>query len=158
MSEVSVYDDVVSDDVLDLLNYEFKLLPWIIHGSTQELEDSGKNTFFMSNTSHIGHYKYLFNIFNKKFSLNLKLVRAYVNLYPPSISGDWHYDDGDMTMLLYPTPWKDEYGGQLEFDFNQTVPYRRNRLVVFPTDLRHRSLINKAPFNRYSVAWKTIIK
>lgn len=76
---------------------------------------------------------------------NGSLKRVYANIQYAGMDGDWHYDDGDTTCLIFLS--KDIEGG----DFQIKDPYTSiepnfNRLVVFNgSKTPHRGL---APLNQ----------
>ena len=178
INRIKIYDDVLDKQFLDYINDSIFSMKWMIHNSHSDQETP---LFLMSavispdENVRKEEYIYLFNIifsliknepeFNSK---NIKLNRAYVNLYPYGIGGDWHKDDEDTqsehststaaTFLFYPSDWKEEYGGATEFQSGEKVEYKKNRLLIFDGSLFHRCAVHKNPHNRYCIAYKTIIE
>ena len=148
---IKVFDNVLSNDFLDFINREILIMQWELHQST--IEDPA-NFFNCTTTSYLSH-QFLFEFFSKKYFTLNKLIRSYVNCYPPECEGSMHCDDGDFTFLFFPTSWKDKYKGRLLFN-DQQINYKENRLVIFDTKLNHKAEINKAKKMRYSIAWKTV--
>jgi hypothetical protein len=70
--------------------------------------------------------------------------------------GDWHFDDGDYTILLMVSETLKD--GKLEINQHK-VDFIQNRCVIFDTKQEHRALASKyATLPRCTVAIKTKIK
>ena len=151
MIDIQVYDNVMDNNFIDFLTYEINLFEWVPQGSRKEKP----YTFFGCDTSTLHSHNFLFLFFCKKYNLNLTLLRSYVNLNPPNSDGDFHKDDGELTMLYYPLDWKDEFKGGTVFEKGDYIKYIKNRLLVFDSSLSHRADKNLSGKNRYSIAWKT---
>lgn len=156
--KVLVMDNLFSKEVLGILLEEINCMKWGFESSGLDNSYAAEepNLFFSSETTFLPSHRYLFKSICKKFDLNLGCTRSYVNLYPPKSGGGWHCDEGDVTILLFPqNSWLNAYGGATEFKNEKKVNYFGGRVVIFDAKLEHRAEVNKAPFNRYSIAWKT---
>ena len=149
---IKTFDNVISKDLLKYVQFELQYLNYFKHES---IEGDG-NIFFNSITDDIPSHKFLFKIFNKKFNLNNKLLRTYVNCYPPRIGGRFHDDDGDYTYLFFPDECENiEKLGDLQFQNGPTIAYKTNRLVIFDAKLFHKANQNLTDHYRHTIAWKT---
>lgn len=151
---VRTFDDVLSEDLLDLVQTELKLFMYQKHSSTED----DTNLFFASDTVNHSTHDFLLKLFNDKYKLPYKKLRSYVNCYPSQVGGDFHSDDGDYTYLFFPDDYEDMKNiGDLEFKDGPTITYKTNRLVVFDANLLHRARKNLTPNMRHTIAWKTLI-
>ena len=151
---IKTLDDVISKDLLRLVQAETRWLNYTKHESV--IGDG--NFFFYSDTNNHPTHKILFDIFNEKLNLNFKLLRSYVNCYPPQIGGNFHHDDGHQTYLFFPDDSNNiEKLGDLQFKDGPTISYKTNRLVVFDAKLTHKAAKNLTNQMRHTIAWKTSI-
>tara|TARA_R100001591_G_scaffold48297_1_gene58974 strand:+ start:113 stop:574 length:462 start_codon:yes stop_codon:yes gene_type:complete len=151
---IKTLDDVISKDLLKLVNAELR---WIQYSKHESVIGDG-NIFFYSETNMHPTHTILFEIFKEKLNLDHKLLRSYVNCYPPQIGGNFHSDDGDYTYLFFPDESENiEKLGDLQFKDGPTVSYKTNRLVVFDAKLHHKAKQNLTNQLRHTIAWKTLI-
>ena len=151
MIDIKVYDNVLDDNFIDFLTYEISFFNWAVQGA----RPGGPRTFFYCDTSTLRSHNFLFHLLGKKYNLNLQLLRSYVNLNPSKNEGEFHRDDGELTMIYYPLDWKDEFKGGTIFKRGDYIKYVKNRLLLFDSSLSHKADINLSGENRYSIAWKT---
>ena len=152
--DIRTFDNVLSDDLLQLVQIELNLFMYVKHTSTEGAD----NYFFASDTSNHSTHDFLLKYFNNKFNLDYKKIRGYVNCYPPQIGGDFHTDDGDYTYLFFPDNYKNiDKLGDLQFKDGPTISYKTNRLVVFDAKLLHKAHKNQTDKMRHTIAWKTSI-
>jgi len=169
---MKIFDNVLDKHFLDYINYTISKMKWELHASTYSQKTP---MFFDSRTIdekenvQRDEYLFLFRIIcgvvalePEILGMNVNLKRGYVNLCPYGIGGDWHKDTGTpnaITMLFYPSDWKEEYGGATEFqETGEKVEYKKNRLLMFDGTKLHRSAVHQNPKNRYSISFKTEIK
>jgi|TARA_Y100000114_G_C11672326_1_gene284391 hypothetical protein len=151
---IKTFDEVISKDLLKLVQAELR---WLHYNKQESIIGDG-NVFFYSDTSNHPTHKILFDIFNEKFNLNFKLIRSYVNCYPPQIGGNLHHDDGNYTYLFFPDDIQNiEKLGDLQFKDGPTIAYKTNRLVVFDAKIKHKANKNLTTHMRHTIAWKTLI-
>ena len=165
-----IYDNVLDKQFLEYINHSILSLKWVLHASTNNQETP---LFFNSVTIdqyvNKDEYEFLFriivSIIKKEPEIKRKMIvleRGYVNLYPFGIGGDWHTDSespNGITILFYPSDWKEEYGGATEFqESGEKVEYKKNRLLIFDGIKSHRSAVHQNPKNRYTVAFKIFIE
>ena len=167
---MKIYDDVLDKHFLDYINQKILNLQWQIHYSYPNQKTP---YFFNSVVLHENlrqdDFAFLFEIILSIIKddpeikeKNIFLERGYVNLYPYGIGGDWHTDSespNGITILFYPSDWKEEYGGATEFqESGEKVEYKKNRLLIFDGIKSHRSAVHQNPKNRYTVAFKIFIE
>ena len=150
---IKVYDDVLSEDLLNFIQIEIEQTHWTTHGT----ETFGNQNFFNCITTDWLSHNYLLKIFNEKLMIKTKsLIRSYMNCYPPQSQGDYHVDDGMQTLLFLTDDWDENWQGQVSFKNNDDVLYKKNRLIVFDSSIEHKANINLSNKNRHTIAWKTI--
>tara|TARA_R100000664_G_C2732007_1_gene122332 strand:- start:159 stop:626 length:468 start_codon:yes stop_codon:yes gene_type:complete len=153
---VQVFDNVLDDGFLQFINREMTYMSWTIQLTDPDIATEKDDEFFMCDTSSLPSHDFLLEYFNKKYNLQRKKIRSYVNCYPPKTRGTFHPDDGDTTLLFFPHDWKPEHKGSLLFK-DQEVKYKKNRLAVFDAKLLHKADVNLSNKMRYTIAWKTSI-
>jgi|TARA_R100000030_G_scaffold25004_1_gene18175 hypothetical protein len=154
IKNINVYDNVLSDDLLHFIQIEIHNMLWEKH-VTDPQNPKDKNFSFACQTDNFLSHQYLFNFFCKKYSLNFKRLRSYVNCYPPQGEGKFHPDDGDYTFLFYPDQETKGKGATI-FKNNSKVEYKTNRLLIFNSRLVHKAGKNLSTDMRHSIAWKTL--
>lgn len=95
----------------------------------------------------------VFNYLKKHTSFSVK--RAYANIQYIGMDGEWHYDDGDQTALIFLN--RDIEGGNLQLNNATTnIEPLFNRLVLFRgSTTKHRGLSPSNPgVPRISLAFK----
>ena len=168
--QIKVYDNVFDIQMLNYLDNYIQELPYYPHSSST----SEKNNFFGTENLHGGHNIINFisdviTTYNDKqlFQEPPTITRAYANAhnYGKHNGGRWHTDEGDngsgwcnATMLIYLQEWDERWLGGTMFkdgDEVHTIPYIRNRMVVFPANIPHKAEyhLNK-DFMRFSLAFK----
>ena len=167
---MKIYDDILDKQFLEYINYTISQMKWIPHASTPNQKTPlFFNSITLDQNTRYEEYLFLFRIIcgvvalePEILGMNVNLKRGYVNLCPYGIGGDWHKDTGTpnaITMLFYPSDWKEEYGGATEFqETGEKVEYKKNRLLMFDGTKLHRSAVHQNPKNRYSISFKTEIK
>jgi len=147
---IKIFDDVLSNDLLNFIRKEMQLMRWEKGRSNQGVE----SFFNCTTTSYISH-TFLFNIFLQKSSLPYKLLRSYINCYPSGTEGEFHSDDGDYTFLFYPDEVEKNKGSTL-FKDGTEIKYKTNRLLIFNARLLHKANKNLSDEMRHTIAWKTL--
>ena len=158
MSQIRVIDDFfpenIREEIYNLTRYSRN---WCFNGGNKDqrfwhLDGLEEEHFF--NT-------FLFELICNELNQNLYIKRIYANGQTANQSGSPHYDDGDLTFLYYPNPkWKLKDQGQLFFlegdEISNTVLYKPNRAVVFPSDVCHYANAPSSSFSglRVSLAYK----
>ena len=150
-----IIDDFLCDDFVEHIQDVIPTLGYNPHSSI------GTNPNFFNS---IGTWPSTdaFNYVAKKiqnltYIKNVSIIRVYANLHPSGSahSGDFHEDDGQITALYYPYDWDEKYGGGTEFEDGTIVEYKRNRLVLFGANKKHRGMEHSNPdMFRYTVAFK----
>ena len=149
---IKVFDDVLSEDLLNFVSLDIRDASWNVQSSN--VEDNPN--FFICDTTGLLLSSYLLSIFNdKKYTKTIRLLRSYINCYPPHSHGEFHRDDGNETLLFFTDEWDENFKGDLLFKDKDPVPYKRNRLVVFDSNLEHKADTNLSNKNRHTIAWKT---
>tara|TARA_R100000781_G_scaffold77752_1_gene48114 strand:+ start:1522 stop:1974 length:453 start_codon:yes stop_codon:yes gene_type:complete len=145
-----IFDDVLSNDLLNFIRREMELMRWEKGRSNQ-----GIDSFFNCTTTSYLSHNFLFKLFLQKYSLPYKLLRSYVNCYPPGIEGEFHCDDGDYTFLFYPDEVEKDKGSTV-FKDGTKIEYKTNRLLIFNARLLHKAAKNLSNEMRHTIAWKTL--
>lgn len=65
---IKTFDDVLSDDLLELVQIELNLFMYVKHTSTEGAD----NYFFASDTSNHSTHDFLLKYFNNKYNLDYK--------------------------------------------------------------------------------------
>tara|TARA_R100000027_G_C2237048_1_gene90873 strand:- start:539 stop:1036 length:498 start_codon:yes stop_codon:yes gene_type:complete len=163
---IEYFDNVFSTAIVEEINTLLRRPKWSFNGGGLAYDGD-----FVSNFWHMDHLEeedYFLNLFeNIKEKLfkdqTVKIVRCYANGQTAGQSGVPHRDDGDVTVLYFPTRWKHHLGGHLNFVSNNNikslVEYKQNRLVKFNSEIVHYS---SAPVYNYiglriSLAYKVKI-
>ena len=139
---IKIFDNFYTEQENDKVNSKLSEPHWSYTGGGQteegdyfshfwHMDDLEKDDFFLS-------------LYAKTVSqLQLKnpqLIRIYANGQTAGQTGLPHEDDGDTTILYFPTPWAHYIGGHLHFygeGLTDTIEYKQNRLVMFPANLTH---------------------
>jgi|TARA_R100000482_G_C5128749_1_gene150472 hypothetical protein len=152
---IEVFDDVLENSLLEFVREELNILTWMQQKSHLLKTDEKMNFFFASVEQNLFTHQFLYNLICKKYNISNKFSRSYVNCHPPHSSGNFHTDDGDLTLLFYPDKNEKNKGGT-EFKDATNVDYKTNRLIIFDAKILHKANINLSNEMRYSIAWKTI--
>ena len=167
---MKIYDNILDNHFLNYLNYILSRLQWRPEASfPNQKSPLFFNSMVITEDVQKDEFLFLFDIIISIIKnepeikgKNIILEKAYVNLYPSGIGGDWHVDSAastSKTILFYPSDWKKEYGGATEFlNSGEKVEYIKNRLLVFDGSKSHRSAVHQNPKNRYTIAFKTHLK
>tara|TARA_B100001996_G_scaffold285508_1_gene225784 strand:+ start:368 stop:895 length:528 start_codon:yes stop_codon:yes gene_type:complete len=161
-SGVQTFDNFLEKDGLQkILNGFNNDQVWGFTGTSDKGSDISSRFWCANNLEEYEVFKKLWELIQTNCSLyKYKLTRCYANGQTACQSGTPHTDDGDLTVLFYPSEWKHIYGGHLHFIKNNrighVVEYIQNRLVIFPAHLLHYA---GAPIKEYdgiriSVAFK----
>ena len=154
-NNIKIFDNVLENSLLEFIREEITILNWSKHASTI-MEGGKKKEFFSSTQQNLFSHQFLYNLFCKKYNLSNKFLRSYINCHPPHSYGNFHDDDGDMTLLFYPDKNEENKGGT-EFKDGTKVDYKSNRLIMFDSRILHKASINLSNEMRHSIAWKTLI-
>ncbi len=152
---IKVFDNVLENSLLEFIREELSILTWAIQKS-YPTDSQETNLFFVSTEQNLLTHQFLYKIFCRKYNLSNKLSSSYVNCHPPQSFGDFHRDDGDITLLYYPDENEKNKGGT-EFEDGTKVEFKTNRLIVFDAKILHKANINLSNEMRHSIAWKTLI-
>ena len=109
-------------------------------GGVSDINDFESRMWHMDGLENDDYFKTLFSKILHKLKIKGSLIRCYANGQTATQSGVPHKDDGDITILYFPTPWVHYIGGHLYFGHNnleKTVEYKQNRLVKFPANIMH---------------------
>jgi hypothetical protein len=157
---INVLDDVLPLNILNEMYEKIKKLPYVLGGSV--------HVYNFFSTENLGNFDY-FNQINNTLIKNLpdkklSILRSYANANNSGKNngGKWHIDAQDgMTFLLYIHEWDKNLGGGTSFrtkDLIETVDFKKNRLVIFPSNLEHKADDHfKENSLRFSYAIKTNI-
>ena len=173
---VDIYDNVVEDHVAELIHSQIKGCEWKFdYHSNNQTEATVKTP---NKHWHIfcGHdvesitengYDWLLPIwesakrkydFEEKYKIE-NFKRLYMNAHTHGIEPHIHRDDGDFTMIYYPRiDWDKEWGGGTvvwdeNYDVEQHVAYKGNRLMVFPAHCLHSA----QPVHKWCMELRTCV-
>lgn len=132
------------------------------HGTSLQWKPQGtfedKLDFYMAHVTKVPEFELIFQLIKEVVPEAYWFRRCYFNWNPPSIDGEFHKDDGDLTALLYVAPdYNPERGGWTQVQNRdgtihlvEPIP---NRLAVFPADLLHKGHAFKSG-SRFTLTYK----
>ena len=138
---IKVFDNFLPKEELNKINELLERPMWSFTGGGVSDDDSFTSRMWhMDNLEKDDYFVSLFYLIKDKLKINGQLLRCYANGQTATQSGVPHKDDGDTTILYFPTPWAHYIGGHLHFygeGLTDTIEYKQNRLVLFPANLTH---------------------
>lgn len=163
MNQVIVVENFLNDEeLLNGLEEEILNLEYVLHNSSSK----GNTSFFASSKPFLENGCVL-RLFDKiiQFGVDsgtfesdrmIDCIRSYANINPSGTAhcGSFHYDDGDLTALFFPSEWNSDWGGGLEFRDGSVIEYKRNTLILFDAKLEHRAMPHTKNGMRFSIAFK----
>tara|TARA_R100001244_G_C5119756_1_gene123221 strand:+ start:206 stop:673 length:468 start_codon:yes stop_codon:yes gene_type:complete len=94
-------------------------------------------------------------IINKiKTVSNYNIIRAYLNIQYHGMSGDWHTDDGDITILYMLSPTLKKEEGCFEIKNEKKINFVQNKLIIFDAKKVHKGNDPKGKKARITMAFK----
>jgi len=151
---IEYFDNVFSIDKNIEIHEQLHKPRWRFDGGGTS--DDGQTTSHFWHVNNLENDEYFINLFDEispTFFSNqeVSIVRCYANGQSAGQTGLPHTDDGDVTLLYFPTVWKHYYGGHLNFcddnNITSVIEYKQNRMVKFDAKLKHYS---NAPINTYT--------
>lgn len=157
-SKVKIIDNLLDNFLIKYLHNKFLYdIPHFFRGNSFDKHNKSFYTSPLDLNNSIVEYIYL-KIVNEILKINCSIQRTYLNIQHTNMDGDFHIDDGDITVLLMITNNPKEGGGEFEYiDENnqiQKIEYKQNRLIVFDTNIEHRGLAYKGNEPRITLAYK----
>tara|TARA_B100001057_G_scaffold218524_1_gene218671 strand:+ start:123 stop:623 length:501 start_codon:yes stop_codon:yes gene_type:complete len=157
---IKVLDNVFNEDDFVSINQHLQESKWSFTGG----DDVGYFKSFFWHMNFLEKDNYFLSIYKKLINhlelKNTSIVRIYANGQTAGQSGVPHQDDGDLTILYFPTPWNHYYGGHLNFiennNLKSVIEYKTNRMVVFPAKTIHYASPPERQYDglRISLAFK----
>jgi hypothetical protein len=158
---LKIVDDFLEKDLIEYLETYFTTIPHYYGHSSNGLDNG--TSFYMS---HLDISNPLINFLclkvQKQIESKLGFLRVYINIHYSNMPGDFHEDDGDLTILLMVSKTLQKESGQFQIKLNNNedkiypVDFIQNRLIIFPANWKHRGL---APIEhntpRITLAFKT---
>ena len=140
---VRIFDNFLPQRYFDRIVeecYHGTSLQWKPQGSHSILS---KQMFYLAYVNKAPQFERIFQLIKEVVPEVYWFRRCYFNWNPPSIDGEFHQDDADLTALLYVAPdYNPERGGWTQVQNRdgtihliEPIP---NRLAVFPADLLHK--------------------
>ena len=128
-----IWEQVFTPPLLEVIRDQIKYINYVPHGSGDI--GSPNNFFYSGELISIRFWQYLFDKIVTKIPIKeRKVMRCYVNKYPPNTFSDWHIDNEDggcaKTIIFYP----DESGASTVFE-RKEIQYKPNRLLYFDSGL-----------------------
>jgi len=153
-----IIDNFLENDLINHLEYIFLRVPHY-YGQSSNADGTGvsfyKNEFDLKDSL----IQYLCVKVQKKFKQKLGFLRVYINVQHNNMNGDFHEDDGDMTILLMVSKTLKKDSGQFEIKKDNkitTIDFVKNRLIFFDAKLKHRGTAPKEKNKvRITLAFKT---
>jgi len=159
--DIKVIDKFLSDDELNKVRYKLNAPKWsFTGGGVDDINQSLTSKFWHMNNLDEYFSDDIFNKIKNHFHIKGKLLRTYANGQTATQSGVPHYDDGDVTFLLFTEKWYHQWGGNLFFSTDdevvKVITYKQNRGVLFPSKILHYAGAPDKTYDglRVSVAWK----
>jgi hypothetical protein len=152
-----IKDNVLSDiGFIDFFNH------YILYGCDhyKHFSISGsEKMFYSADLTNDFNTKYLTHLINNEFNFIKKynIGRVYFNLQWPGQVGEWHLDDGDMTLLFFISePTNDGFLNIRFKEKEEKIEYKKNRLVLFEGNkyLHKADCFKESP--RISIAYKLL--
>lgn len=154
-------DNFLEQDLIKYLEKYFLEIPHYYGHSSNGL-DKG-TSFYMSNLNICDPLiNFLCLKVQKQIENRLGFLRVYINIHYSNMPGDFHEDDGELTILLMVSKTLQKESGQFQIKINNdenkihSVDFVQNRLIIFPAYWKHRGL---APIEhntpRITLAFKT---
>ena len=155
--KIKIIDNLLDNFLIKYLHNKFlHNTPHIYRGRSI----SNNPNFYISHlnlSDSIIEYIFL-KLTNKILKIKCNILRIYLNIQHKEMNGDFHKDDGDITLLLMITDNPKEGGGEFEYiDENnqlQKIDYKQNRLIIFDGNIEHRGLAYKGNEPRITLAYK----
>ena len=159
---IKILDNVFNEDEFVSINHHLQEPKWSFTGGGTN--DDGDFKSFFWHMNDLEKNNYFLSLYEKLVNhlelKNTSIARIYANGQTAGQSGVPHKDDGDLTILYFPTPWKHHYGGHLNFiennNLKSVIEYKTNRLVVFPAKTIHYASPPERQYDglRISLAFK----
>ena len=138
---IEIFDNFFPEHEIKTINEKLARPLWsFTGGGVSDINDFESRMWHMDDLENDEYFKTLFSKISHKLKIKGSLIRCYANGQTATQSGVPHKDDGDITILYFPTPWVHYIGGHLYFGHNnleKTVEYKQNRLVKFPANIMH---------------------
>jgi hypothetical protein len=155
---LTVIDNFLEEDLIKYLEKIFVSETPHYYGHASIINKSAQ--FYSSNINiNDALIKYLIIKLKKQFAFN-EILRSYINVQYHGMSGDWHRDDGNRTILLMITKTLEKGSGQFEIKDNDKitqVDFIQNRIIAFEANKLHKGLDPKEINTpRITLAFKTI--
>lgn len=156
---VKIIDNLLDNFLIKYLHQEFLYnTPHKFVGNSN-FNDGTKfyNSFLNPNDLIISYIclKITKEVFNLE---SCKIIRSYLNIQHKDMDGEFHQDDGDVTLLLMITDNPKEGGGEFEYIDEkgkiQSIEYKQNRVIAFDANIKHRGLAYKGNEPRITLAYK----
>ena len=150
---MKVWDQVLTPPLLEIIRDQIAHLKYEPHGAT---DNSPDNFFYSGELISIRLWQFIFNKIITKLPIKeRKVMRCYVNKYPPKTFSDWHRDNLDgkvtKTIIFYP----DTEGASTVFE-RKKIEYKQNRLLYFNAGLLHKTDINNSHKDRHTLVYKIL--
>ena len=139
---LEIHDNIMSLADNDKLYHEILYNRNFKYGEVDKRTDPPTGLVFELDNQLLDIFKtFLFN--KKDFFRNLKLQRAYVNLFIPNENPFFHEDGDVITNLFYLNPQYDiDEGGETQFFIDDKIigiQSKPSRLVIFDGKILHRA-------------------
>jgi len=160
IADLKYKDNFLEDDLINHLEYTFLRVPHY-YGHSKATRFQGTGIYFYNHELNLDDSltQYLCVKVQKEFEQKLGFLRVYINVQHNNMDGDFHEDDGDMTVLLMVSKTLKKGSGQFEIEKDTKiakVDFVKNRLIFFDARLKHRGTAPKEKNEvRITLAFKT---
>jgi hypothetical protein len=158
ITDLKYKDNFLENDLINHLEYSFLRIP---HYYGHSSKADGTGVCFYNHEFNLSDplIQYLCVKVQKEFEQKLGFLRVYVNVQHNNMDGDFHEDDGNMTILLMVSKTLKKGSGQFEIKKDKKiarVDFVQNRLIFFDARLKHRGTAPKEKNEvRITLAFKT---
>ena len=149
-SEVQIYDNYLSRNDFDSLKYEMALesftsntpMPWYYQTFKVELDDSQQqftHHFYMNQSPNSDYFKILNPLLKKINALSLIRIKANLQLRDNDVTESPMHIDVEVRSQEQKTGifYMNTNNGKTIIEGGKTIDSIENRMVIFPSSLRH---------------------
>ena len=166
---MKVIKDFLPEDLIDYLHTHYLRVP---HDYGHTSETMSQEDSYMIEKPEICFYRHILDIkdpmtnylcrkvkdafFPELTSGELGFLRIYINVHHPGMEGDFHEDDGEITVMLMVSETLPDSGS---FEYKEDgevkeIPFVKNTLIAFDAKMPHRGRAPKRGV-RITLAFKT---
>lgn len=158
--QAKVIENFLEVDLIKLLEKTFLYDVPHHYGHVSDPTNSNAINFYNSNINiNDTVIKYIIEKLKQHFTFR-EVLRCYINVQHYGMNGDWHTDDGSLTILLMITKTLKKGEGCFQIKENDIITnydFVQNKLIGFNAKLLHRGMSPDTNDNiRITLAFKTL--